>query len=315
MPWNDIWQADMNESGLLPLIKKDRNNEIDDSKGYLIVDLNPYDHSKRDGDPEKNREVNVLTNVHIKKKTSYNLIEKLLDNYIATANKSENFDPKEIDEIKEFLKYAINTKPMQIAKKYIENNYDIIDNNTSDDEWMKKLYDIWFEPRRNGSTSVFEHVFVGEQSSHTDTVLDGHHFWYNYYLHDGPYEVTHYEDTIYFLRYVQVESHEKSNYAEVITISYDYTEKNQDDQTGLKLHKETGGFFVGLSAEGLLAIGTIAYFMALPKNSDRCGDIKKDISITINEETYNLRVILKCDEGKTFFRTFYPMIVKTRRHH
>ncbi|PEM30913.1 hypothetical protein [Bacillus wiedmannii] len=308
MPWNEIWKADMEDSGLLPLIKGENENEVDPSKGYLVVDLNPYDHSNRGHEPSSQNEVNVLTDVHIKKKKSYELIEKLFDNYVAAANEKEVFDPAEIKEIEDFLNYAINTEPMKVARNSLKQDYNI---STSDDEWIKELYRIWFEPRRHGSTSVFEHVFLGEQSMRHRDVLDGHHFWYNYYLNDGPYEVTHHEDRILFLHTVEVEAPETSHYAEVITISYNYLEKDKENQEGLELHKETGGFFVGISAECLLAFGTVAYFMALPENNDNCKPVAKNIPITINGETYNLKTILQCDEGKTFFRTFYPMINKS----
>ncbi|HDX9635599.1 TPA: hypothetical protein ROY20_003437 [Bacillus cereus] len=305
MPWNEIWKADMNDSGLLPLIRGENENEVEQSKGYLVVDLDPFDHSNRDHDLSSQNEVNVLTNVHIKNKKSYELIEKLFDNYIARAQKEETFDPQEINEIEEFLNYAISTEPMKVAKKYLEENYNI---GSSDDEWKENLFNIWFKPRRNGSTSVFEHVFLGEQSLKNPGVLDGHHFWYNYYLNDGPYEVTHREDRIYFLRTVEVEAPEVSQYAEVVTISYKYLEKDKENQSGLELNKRTGGFFVGLSAEGLLAMGTVGYYMTLPENNNRCKDFVKTLPMTINEETYFLKVVLKCDEGEIFYRTFYPMM-------
>ncbi|KAA0788714.1 MULTISPECIES: hypothetical protein [Bacillus cereus group] len=305
MPWNEIWKADMEDSGLLPFIKGREGNGVEDSQGYLLVDLDPFDSPSGNHDLNARNEVNVLTNVHIKKKKSYELIEKLFDNYVAKAKKEEVFDPQEISEIEEFLKYAINTEPMKVARNYLEGQYDI---GSSDDEWIEKLFNIWFKPRKHGSTSVFEHVFLGEQSMRRRGVLDGHHFWYNYYLNDGPYDVTKHEDRIYFLKTVQVQATELSNYAEAITISYNYLLKDNDDQRGLDLHKKIGGFFVGLSAEGLLAMGTVGYFMTLPQNNDRCGEFVKDLPMTINGEKYNLKVVLQCGEGETFYRTFYPMI-------
>ncbi|MGN4289697.1 hypothetical protein [Bacillus cereus group sp. MYBK87-2] len=310
MPWNEIWKADMEDSGLLPLIKGENENEGDESKGYLIVDTHPYELSNRDHEPSPHNEVNVLTNVHIKKKKSYELVKKLFDNYIARANGEETFDPQEITEVEEFLNYAINTEPMKVARKYLENNHNI---GSSDDEWIKNLFDIWFKPRKNGSTSAFEHVFLGEQSMRNRGVLHGHHFWYNYYLNDGPYEVTQREDTIYFLGTVEVEAPELSKYAEVVTIRYTYLEKDNDSPSGLELYKETGGFFVGLSPEGLIAMGTVGYYMTLPENTNRCRESVKTLPMTINGEEYFLKVVLHCDEGEIFYRTFYPMINEDNR--
>ncbi|WP_322535938.1 hypothetical protein [Bacillus altitudinis] len=309
MPWNDIWQADMNGSGLLPLIKNRSDKELNNSKGYIVVDLNPYEESESDKDLSERKEINVLADPHFVNKKSYDLITKLLDNYNLNASEREVFEPDEIKEVNEFLNYASNTETMQVAKKYLEeNNY--IKAGISNDEWIDMLYNVWFEPRRNGTTSVFEHVFVGEKDSKKrKNILGGQHFWYQYLLHEGPFDKIERDDKIFFLKTVQVQLQEISNYAEVITISYRYVAKDKYHPNSTELIKKIGGFFVGLSAEGLLALGTAAYFISAPKDSNRCGDIVKDIPIKINEETYNLKVVLKCDEGKTFFRTFYPMII------
>ncbi|MGG3871210.1 hypothetical protein [Brevibacillus laterosporus] len=299
MLWNKIWQADMANNGILPLIKNVSEDQKDDSKGYVIVDENPrLGCNNPNHEPSENREVNVLTNVVIPsyKKKSYELFEKLTDKYNMKLGEKEQFDPIKLDEINTFLQYVISTEPMKIAREYVMNhngNHTI----SSDAEWIKLLYDIWFEPRRRGTTSAFEHIFLGEEGlDHGEIILDGHHFWYHYYLKDGPFEITHQEDVIYFLHYFELQRSEKSKLGEVITITYKYLEKTSETD-GRVLYKRTGGFFVGLSPEGLLAMGTVAYING-----------EEEQIITINDETYKLITAIKTEEGVTFFRTFYPKL-------
>ncbi|MEW9579011.1 hypothetical protein U9K47_27405 [Bacillus toyonensis] len=301
MPWNDIWQADMNENGIVPLVKGISDEERNEDKGYLIVDLHP--HERPSGNP--NHQISVLTNVTIpeNKGKSYELVKKLLDNYIARSGVSDPLSDEEVAEIKNFLSFAIQTEPMRIVRQQVERNQEI----GSDDEWIEILYDIWFKTHRNDSISLFEHVFVGEADGRK---LGGHHFWYHYYLHDGPFEVTKIEDTIVFIEYVDVQRSEVSNQAEVITIKYRYKIKDDHNPHGINLNKDKGGFFVGLSAEGLMAFGTMGHFEAIRNPGHRDDDaIITDLSININEERYDLKFVHKEEHGETFLRTFYPIII------
>lgn len=301
MPWNEIWQADMNGNGIIPLIKGISEDEKNDQKGYLVVDLNPLSNLSDHREPSEDNQVNVLTQVTIpnSKVESYELIKKLLDNYNARRGASEPLSDLEVEEVKRFLSFAIKTQPMEIVREKVRQ----FENIDSDDEWIELLYNIWFQPYRNDSTSAFEHIFVGEQKGRD---VSGHHFWYHYYLHDGPFEVTHIEDTIAFIDQVEVHVSEVSNKAEVITIKYKYKLKDVNNPSGLDLIKNIGGFFVGLSAEGLLAFGTMAYFEAI-NNNPRRHEYHTDMNI--NEENYRLNLFTINDEGKTVLRTFYPEII------
>jgi poly(U)-specific endoribonuclease len=301
MPWNEIWQADMNGNGIVPLVKGVSDDERNDDNGYLIVDLNPLENPS--GDP--NHQISVLTEVTIpeNKKESYELVKRLLDNYIARSGIPDPLSDEEVAEIKRFLKFAIQTEPMKIVREHVERNEEI----RNDDEWIELLFDLWFKTHRNDSISLFEHVFVGEADGRT---LGGHHFWYHYYLHDGPFEVTQIEDTIVFIQRVEVQRSEVSNQAEVITIKYKYKIKDNHNPNGIDLNKNKGGFFVGLSAEGLMAFGTMGHFEAIHNLGRRHNNtIETDVSININEERYNLKVVHKDENGETFLRTFYPMII------
>ncbi|MCP3781577.1 hypothetical protein [Paenibacillus sp. MZ03-122A] len=289
---NEIWQADMKQNGLQPLIKGVSDNEKNASDGFVIVDRDPYPNES--STPSKERQVHVLTEVYIPniKMKSYELFRKLHDNYNWRRHQDDLPTTEEANEINNFLQFAITTEPMKIARIYAEKK-GFLSNNSSNVEWIEKLKSMWFEQYKydDTSTSAFEHVFIGEEGD-SPGKLDGHHFWYHYYINDGPFEITALEDTIYFLKYVEVNRLEKSNKAEFITIQYNYTKK--DNQGEERLLKLKGGFFVGLSAEGLLAIGTVAFLNG-----------KEKILVEVNGEEFDLIVWRTQDEEK-HPRTFFP---------
>lgn len=289
--WQEIWDADMRCNGLVPLIKDVSDYEADDSMGYVIVDT---DSSKVCPDnPTEHCEIKVLVRAVIPKnrERSYNIFKKFLNNYRIGRKCPENFSEENEKEIIEFLTFAIKTEPMKIAREYAEHNKYV----NGYHQWLDLLYEIWFEGYQNKSTCGFEHVFIGEQGENPH-ILAGHHFWYHYYLHNGPYNEFRAENSIYFIRHVDVKFPEQSNRAEVITIKYIYKAKDIDNPDGIELVKRPkGGFFIGLSAEGLLAFGTVAM---LDKKK------RRHIPIVINSEMYNVKVTR---EGK-HLRTFYPVI-------
>ncbi|MFI2130398.1 MULTISPECIES: hypothetical protein [Lysinibacillus] len=301
MIFNDIWQADMKGNGLIPLIKGLSDNEKNEETGYVIVNTNPFPEGRSSNSSDG--QVNVLETVVIpeSKLTTYELFKKLHDNYDWRRKKNDPTPQEEIKEVDEFLNFVIETQPMKLARDYVSENGKI-ESGASDEEWKDLLKTIWFKQFDNNSTSAFEHVFIGEEGGKKrrgKSDLGGHHSWYHYYINDGPYEKTHQDDVILFLKAVQVNSRaEKSNKAEVITIRYEYTAK--DNEGSKTLLKETGGFFVGLSPEGLLAMGTVGFL-------HESGE--ENIPIVINEENYVLTVWRTQDNEKNP-RTFFPRIPK-----
>ncbi|MNC52105.1 hypothetical protein D3C75_1014300 [compost metagenome] len=89
---------------------------------------------------------------------------------------------------------------------------------------------------------------------------------------------------------------EESKLAEVITIKYTLEEQKQNGQSQI-LNKDIGGFFVGTSAEGLMAMGTVAYL-----------DGRQHIPVELNGESFDLTVFHMEENGKDHARTFYPVI-------
>ncbi|WP_164828036.1 hypothetical protein [Paenibacillus ehimensis] len=297
VPFEEIWHADMNNgNGLLPLIKGVSDDEKNEQQGYVIVNQNPFPRGQK-RERSQTRQVNVLEEVHIpdKKLESYSLFKKLHDNYDWRRNKNDETPQAELDEVNEFLNFAIKTAPMKIARDFAIDKGKI-SSTSSDEAWINELKSIWFNQYRRNSTSAFEHVFIGEQGE--EGSLSGHHSWYHYHINDGPFEVTHQEDKIRFLEEVEVITSEKSRKAEIITIKYIYSASDENGRTDLM--KSKGGFFVGLSTEGLLAMGTVGFLD--PKQ-------RAAIPFVLNGENYSMTV-WKTQDNRQDPRTFFPKFAK-----
>ncbi|MCF2719559.1 hypothetical protein LWE69_21260 [Paenibacillus sp. UKAQ_18] len=284
----------MKENGIFPLIKGLSDNQKDSEQGYVIVDMDPTPDQVTTPGSEKN-EISVFKEFHIpqNKQKSYELFAKLHDNYNWIVDAKEMTTSEEQAEVNEFLHFAIRTKPVQLAREYARSNGHLADG-SSDEEWMDMLKTLWFKLIKGKSTSYFEHVFLGEQGS-KKRKLGGHHFWYHYLINDGPYVQLKKEDSIVFIKHVQVNKIEASKLAEVITIKYTLEEKKESGEK-TKLFKDIGGFFVGTSAEGLLALGTVAFL-----------DGRQHIPVDLNGEKLDITVFRTTDGTKNA-RTFYPVI-------
>ncbi|KWX76741.1 hypothetical protein [Paenibacillus jilunlii] len=295
MDFAKIWQADMEGNGLLPLIKGGSDTQKDPQKGYVIVDMNPLSGEKAGAGSGKNQ-ITVFNEVVIPdgKRYTYDLFRKLKNNYESVSGGRDAVTAAEHEQIHEFLAYAAVSAPLRQARKYAEDHHQI-KAGCSKEEWVETLRSIWFQPSADG-TSFFEHVFIGEQGSK----WGGHQFWYNYHLNEGPNESLQKEDSIVVIKGAEVGRTEKSNLAEVITIKYtlEATKNNGDKQT---LSNDIGGLFVGISAEGLLALGTVAYL-----------DGRARIPMELNGAAIDL-IMHKTGDREKNPHSFYPQM-KTPVH-
>ncbi|WP_226035261.1 hypothetical protein [Aquibacillus saliphilus] len=273
-----IWDADMNENGIRPTFTK---KNMDKSQGYVVVDTNICF-----------REHHIIKDVHIpdRKRNSYHLIEKLFDNYNVNQRDTEKDSTYKSKEVEAFLKMAVKSSPCQIAKKFTEESSN---KKFSELQWYTYLYDLWFRQfnYNNGKDlSGFEHVFIGEQKGRD---LVGHHFWYKYWLEENKYLNKHKRDKIKMT--CQSDNKTKFSTPDVVTVGYHLEAFDYEKKRYINIKKRKGTFFVGLSAEGLLAIGTV--------RANAPFDFK------VNGVDYELKLFMSPD-GKSI-RTFYPTSRKT----
>lgn len=288
-----IWNADQEGNGLKPVL--DTAN-VSNLNGFVKV------NSKLDvSTPDLRVLPEVLIPDH--KKQTYNFCKKLFDNYSLSEKDEENDTDEEREEIHIFLSSIIDTPPMLVAREYVAQQ---TGTSVSKERWYNTLMEMWFrkfaqagEPHLSG----FEHVIVGEQDG---SKAQGYHFWYKYFLddgfarevdgnHDGQFPGLD-PDRIFYSATKQAKN--QQHYPESVTISFKWMAADYDRKAIRPLTKPVGGFFVGCSVEGLMALGTIRAHEGI--NAPR--------KAVINGAEYDLS--LYSSENKRHIRTFYPKFIR-----
>jgi poly(U)-specific endoribonuclease len=282
-----VWDADQSVSGV-PAIGMEEAG--DPRRGFVRVD-------ERGGrDPEHRLFAEVRIPAH--KRRTYELCKALFDNYRLDQSRAEDNRPDEAREILELLDAVTDSAPMAAAREHVEAQNG---GRWSRDEWQQLIFEIWFwqfDDGRNLDLSAFEHVAVGEQKGGK---VNGHHFWYKYYLDD--WAAFSGEDDIDYdgSRYDGPRRHDGPLTAigrrvpEVVTLAYGWDAYDYGSGQRRMLYKPTGGFWIGCSIEGLLALGTVRFFE------------RGHIETAINGARYQVE-LYRSSDGHSL-RTFFPRLV------
>ena len=230
---------------------------------------------------------------------------KLLDNYAIRTIDSE-FTTEEEAEQQYFLSQILQTRPMQIARNYINQT---LGENLSEAQFRQVLHRLWFELYTNRGTidfcSGFEHVFVGEgkyklrQDNKREIFGDvsGYHSWVKFYLDEKNKRVNFYG--------YNYDSQGPMN-PNMVTLQMVNTVMDILGKPIAKLFKRKSGFFVGSSPECEMAMATIVFFESVH------GKISDKRRVTINEATYNLVLYRSTNSDGSrgdFIRSFYPIFL------
>ncbi|WP_245506660.1 hypothetical protein [Rhizobium sp. PP-F2F-G48] len=263
----------------------------DADRGYVsVVSASPGD-----------RDIKLLQSVVIppRKMLTYDRVTRLFDNYALDEQDPELETPEERQEVHDLLDAMIDTPPMQVARSYVG---EATGTTISKDRWYAVLLEQWFRTFAQGGDPAltgFEHVFVGEQEG---PKVQGYHFWYKYHLDDGlagTIDRNRFpgfkDDRIVYLRGIYDNGQER--FPESVTISYRWEAPDYDRGALRPLTKPKGGFFVGCSVEGLIAIGAVRAHLGAraPKEA------------VINGARYDLKLFRSADDQH--IRTFYPVFL------
>ncbi|MDR6816649.1 hypothetical protein J2X76_001822 [Neorhizobium sp. 2083] len=292
--YQQIWDADQAGNGVQPILPGQAG---DAARGSVTVVARA----------DVGEDTKILRDVTIpaSKQLTYDRVLKLFDNYALDEQDTEVETPEEREEVHDLLEAVIDTPPMQVARDYVATATGTA---ISRDRWYGVLLEHWFRTFSQGgdpALSGFEHVFVGEQEG---PKVQGYHFWYKYYLDDGlatTFDRNTFpgfdDDRIAYVRGLYQNGQER--FPESVTISYkwrapDYSRWTPgDNPSGVirPLTKPTGGFFVGCSVEGLMAIGSVRAHLGAraPKEA------------AINGGRYDLKVFRSANDQN--IRTFYPV--------
>ncbi|MDJ0857007.1 MAG: lamin tail domain-containing protein [Desulfobacterales bacterium] len=252
--YQEIWNADQDQNGIEAILDTETGSQ---DQGYVKVNSRLESSS----DPE----LRVLTEVHIPphKKRTYDLCRKLFNNY-ALAEPMPEFDtPQERQEVHDFVTAIVATEPMEVARRYVARE---TGSTVSRERWYNTIVEMWFRRFSSGgdpALSGFEHVVVGEQER---SKVQGYHFWWKYHLDDG---LAHLVDDgmptpdLPGLDRDRITYHGSKQrtgqrqFPESVTISYRWQAPDYENEAFRPLFKKIGGFFVGCSVEGLMALGTV----------------------------------------------------------
>ncbi len=244
--YQGVWDADQSHRGVPAIFSRGRG---DRATGYVRVD-----------EPGgKNPDHRVLAEVVIPddKRLTYDLAKALFDNYRLDQTKREDTTQPEAQEMLALLEAVTDSAPMEAAK-------DLLGRRRGDaysrDEFQALMFDIWFrqyDMGRNVDLSGFEHVVVGEQKEGT---VGGYHFWYRYYLDDfgllGTGDDIDFAGTKYPKRLIEA----GRATPDVVTLAFRWRAEDHDQAAERPLFKPIGGFWVGCSVEGLMALGMLRFF-------------------------------------------------------
>ena len=286
--YQEIWDADQSGNGVRPILASQAG---DTQAGYVKVAI-----KREAGEPD----TKVLPEVVIPagKMATYDRVRALFDNYVLDERSAEVETPEERAEVHDLLEAVIDTAPMQVARAYVSAE---TGTPVSRDRWYATLMELWFRRFNQGGDrdlSGFEHVFVGEQEG---PKVQGYHFWYKYHLDDGLAGTIDRnkfpgfkDDRILYLRGQYDNGQER--FPESVTISYKWDAPDYDARKLRPLTKPKGGFFVGCSVEGLMALGAV--------RAHRGARAPKEA--VINGARYDMKLFLD-QANERHIRTFYPM--------
>lgn len=288
-----IWEADQKENGICPILDTQAGNP---EKGYVKVNSN-LDATDED--------VRVLSDLHIPehKKRTYQLGLKLFDNFSLSERAEEVDTTEERTEVHDFVDAIIDTAPMQIARAYIAEQ---TGSSLTRQRFYNTIIEMWFRKYAQSGDphlSGFEHVIIGEQDG---SKAKGYHFWYKYYLDDGfaRQQDGLYADAFPTLRDDRINyfgskmTGNQQQFPESVTIAYRWFAPDYEAEALRPLFKKIGGFFVGCSIEGLLAMGTVRGHLGI--NAPR--------KALINGGEYDMKLFHS--DNRQHIRTFYPVFLQ-----
>jgi len=277
--YQKIWDADQAHRGM-PAIGPRAAGDV--ATGFVRVD----ERGGRDPDHRVIAEVSIPDD----KRLTYDLTKALLDNYRLDQTKPEDTTQPEAQEMLSLLEAITDSAPMETAKEIIGEQRGKA---YSRDAFQNLLFDVWFrqyDMGRNIDLSGFEHIVVGEQKGGT---VGGYHFWYRYFLDDfgllGTGDDIDYQGTRYPKSLIEA----GRATPEVVTLSYRWRAEDHDANVERPLFKPTGGFWVGCSVEGLMALGMLRFFE------------RGNVETVINRARYEIDLFRSPDRQS--IRSFFPI--------
>ncbi|TXG51265.1 hypothetical protein EZV62_023789 [Acer yangbiense] len=159
---NRLWELDLNR--LVP----GKDYEIDCGEGKKI-------YQKED---MAQGSLFSWLNEDIFRKPTYSRFCSLLDNYNPNSGSKEVVTSEEKQEQVAFIEEISRTAPIKYLHQYLSSKGIVSGNNQDFKRMMTSLwFDLYGRGGTAGSSSAFEHVFVGEIKQHGEQEISGFHNW------------------------------------------------------------------------------------------------------------------------------------------
>lgn len=284
--YQDIWDADQSQAGVKAIRSETEITAELNKHGYVVVN--------ESGTAGPDHRVLGDLVLPAEKQETYLLARKLFNNYTLDQTKRENEFPEETVEVQAFLDRIHISPPMEVARSYVASQSG---SHISSDQWWAIIERVWFERFDQGNNrdlSGFEHVVVGEQKQGK---VQGYHSWYKYYLDERFRRDDADDPETDLIKFLSWQGPPADVSPEVVTLSFQWRAFDYEAEQFRQLTKPIGGFWVGPSIEGLMALGTVRFLpeAMAPKQT------------VINGVKYNLPMFRSPNDRH--LRTFYPEFI------
>ncbi|XP_010539194.1 PREDICTED: poly(U)-specific endoribonuclease-B [Tarenaya hassleriana] len=181
----------------------------------------------------------------------------LLDNYNPNEGYKEVVTTEERQEQAAFIEEISRTAVIKYLHKYLSDKGVVSE---SYQEFKRTLTSLWFDlygrGGTSGSSSAFEHVFVGEIKNSGEQQVSGFHNWIQFYLEEAKGRVD-YQGYIFPRRRGEIPDEE----TQVLTIQFEWN----------GVTKSVSSTLVGVSPEFELALYTLCFFVGDEDNHIQLG--------------------------------------------
>ncbi|XP_027181047.1 poly(U)-specific endoribonuclease-B isoform X1 [Coffea eugenioides] len=238
---NKLWELDLNR------LTPGKDYEIDIGEGKKVY---------QKGDCAEGSLFSWV-NEDIFKRPTFSRFCSLLDNYNPHEGYKENVTSQEKQEQTAFIEEISRTAPIKylynylISKGIVSHNYE---------EFKRVMTSLWFDLYNrggtHGSSSAFEHVFVGEIKQRGEQEVSGFHNWLQFYLEEAKGRVD-YQGYILPRRHGQFPDSE----TQLLTIQFEWN----------GVLKSVSSCLVGVSPEFEVALYTLCFFVGGEDNQVELG--------------------------------------------
>lgn len=197
------------------------------------------------------------------RKPTFSRFCSLLDNYNPYAGHKEVVTSEEKQEQVAFIEEISRTAPIKYLHKYLSSKC-IVSGNYQD--FKRTISSLWFDlygrGGTSGSSSAFEHVFVGEIKQAAEQEVSGFHNWLQFYLEEAKGNVD-YQGYIFPRRRGQILDSE----TQLLTVQFEWN----------GILKSVSSTLVGVSPEFEIALYTLCFFVGGEDNHVHLGPYSVNI--------------------------------------